>query len=40
VEADSVEAMRGELLQLITTLIQDKANASSASEGNKTSNTD
>jgi len=40
VDADSVKAMRGELLQLITTLIQDKANASSISEGNKTGNTD
>nr|XP_034601361.1 uncharacterized protein LOC117861961 [Setaria viridis] len=39
VNADSVKAMRGELLQLINTLIQDKAKASSTSEGNKTSNT-
>ncbi|CAO2179764.1 unnamed protein product [Urochloa humidicola] len=40
VNADSVKAMRGELLQLINTLIQDKAKAkaSSTSDGNKTSN--
>ncbi|CAL4999846.1 unnamed protein product [Urochloa decumbens] len=43
VNADSVKAMRSELLQLINTLIQDKAKAkasSTTSEGNnKTSNT-
>ncbi|KAF8653783.1 hypothetical protein HU200_061902 [Digitaria exilis] len=38
--AGSVKAMRAELLQLITTLIEEKAKASSTSEVNKTSNTD
>jgi sentrin-specific protease 8 len=40
VNSDSVKAMRGELLQLINTLIQDKAKASSTSEGNETGNTE